>query len=58
LKAGEVGTVVMVHGEGVAYEVEFLALDGNTLAVVELDASKVRPPTGNEIMHSRKREGG
>ena len=54
LKAGDVGTVVMVHGESVAYEVEFLALDGNTLAVVELDASVVRPPAGNEIMPSRK----
>ena len=58
LKAGDVGTVVMVHGQGVAYEIEFLALDGETLAVVELDASKVRPPTGNEIMHSRKWECG
>jgi len=58
LKAGDVGTFVMVHGEGVAYEVEFLALTGDTLAVIELDASMVRPPTGNRIMHSREWAGG
>ena len=58
LKAGDVGTVVLVHRNGVAYEVEFLALTGDTRAVVELNASQVRPPTRNEIMHSRKWKGG
>ena len=33
LKAGDVGTVVLVHPGG-GYEVEFMALDGETLAVV------------------------
>jgi hypothetical protein len=33
LKLGDVGTVVLVHGaEG--YEVEFMTLDGETIAVV------------------------
>ena len=34
LRAGDVGTVVLVHQEGKGYEVEFVALDGETLAVV------------------------
>ncbi len=35
LKHGDVGTVVLVHPGG-GYEVEFMALDGETLAVVSL----------------------
>jgi Domain of unknown function (DUF4926) len=35
LKAGDLGTVVLVHRHGV-YEVEFMALDGETVAVVSL----------------------
>ena len=34
LKAGDVGTVVMVHREGEGFEVEFMALNGETIAVV------------------------
>lgn len=33
LKAGDVRTVVHVHKEGKAFEVEFLTLSGDTLAV-------------------------
>ena len=36
LAAGHVGTVVQVHGDGKAYEVEFVALDGETVTVVTL----------------------
>jgi len=32
-----------VHEGGVGYEVEFIALDGETLAVTTLDADRVRP---------------
>ena len=34
LEPGDVGTVVHVYHDGQAYEVEFLALDGHTAAVV------------------------
>ena len=34
LKSGDVGTVVHVHKGGAAYEVEFMTLDGHTVAVV------------------------
>jgi hypothetical protein len=33
LEAGDVGTVVHIHRDGEAYEVEFMTLAGNTLAV-------------------------
>lgn len=54
LEAGDVGTVVHVYKDGQAYEVEFLALDGHTAAVVTLEASQVRPVTRREITHARQ----
>jgi len=53
LQAGDVGTVVHVHRGGEAYEVEFVALDGETVAVVTLLASQVRPIARREITHAR-----
>lgn len=53
LEAGDVGTVVHVYEDGLAYEVEFLALDGHTAAVVTVEASQVRPVSRNEITHAR-----
>ena len=43
LKAGDVGTVVHVHGSGMGFEVEFVALDGETIAVTTLTPSELRP---------------
>jgi hypothetical protein len=34
LEAGDVGTVVHLYGDGLAYEVEFTTPDGKTAAVV------------------------
>jgi len=36
LKAGDVGTVVHVYGEGEGYEVEFVGGEGETVAAVTL----------------------
>ena len=49
LQAGDIGTVVLVHQEGAGYEVEFVALDGEKLAVVSLFAAQVRPIAPREI---------
>jgi uncharacterized protein DUF4926 len=54
LKAGDVGTVVHIHRKGEAYEVEFVSLDGETLAGVTLMANQVRPATSGEIAHARE----
>ena len=52
LKRGDVGAVVMVHSsEG--YEVDFMTLDGETVAVTSLAADKVRPIARGEIAHAR-----
>ncbi len=53
LTAGDVGTVVHVYGDGRAYEVEFITLDGQTAAVVTLEASQVRSVAPREITHAR-----
>jgi hypothetical protein len=53
LKAGDVGTVVHVYDKRRAYEVEFLTLDGETVAVTTLEAGQVRPVQKREITHAR-----
>jgi hypothetical protein len=53
LTSGDIGTVVLVHKEGKGYEVEFTTLDGETVAVVTLEASQVRPSKPREIAHVR-----
>ena len=53
LKPGDIGTVVLVHRGGAGYEVEFTALDGETVAVVSLFAHQVRPAERREIAHVR-----
>src|ERR1700751_6367939 len=53
LAVGDVGTVVLVHQRGVGYAVEFTTLSGDTVAVVTLDASDVRPVGAREIVHAR-----
>jgi hypothetical protein len=56
LKAGDVGTVLHVHRGGEAFEVEFLTLVGETVAVTTLSASQVRSVTNRDITHARPRE--
>jgi Domain of unknown function (DUF4926) len=53
LKAGDVGTVVHIYGDGKAYEVEFVTLEGRTAAVVTLEAAQIRPVRPREIPHAR-----
>ena len=53
LAAGDIGTVVLVHDEGKGYEVEFMTLDGETIAVATLRAEQVRPVQHDEIAHAR-----
>ena len=53
LEAGDVGVVVHVHRGGEAYEVEFLSLDGATVAVETLSAEQVRAANRRDIPHVR-----
>ena len=52
LQRGDVGTVALVHSRA-GYEVEFMALDGETLAVVSLAQDHLRPIVRREIVHAR-----
>jgi uncharacterized protein DUF4926 len=52
LEAGDLGTVVLAHRHG-GYEVEFMTLAGETMAVVSLSPDQVRPVGRREIAHSR-----
>lgn len=54
LEAGDVGTIVHVYRDGAAYEVEFTTLNGDTAAVVTVEASQVRPVHEREITHARE----
>ena len=36
LMRGDVGTAVLVHGKGKAFEVEFVGYDGHTVALLTL----------------------
>jgi hypothetical protein len=53
LKAGDVGTVVMVLAPDEAFEVEFMTLAGDTLAVTTLQAEDLRPVLPSEVAHAR-----
>ena len=57
LEAGDVGTVVHVHKGGEAFEVEFVKLNDETVAVTTLLASQVRPVHRREITHARSLSG-
>lgn len=54
LEAGDVGVVVHVHREGKAYEVEFMSLDGGTLAIETLEAQQVREARSRDVPHVRE----
>ena len=54
LETGDVGTVVHIYNDGLAYEVEFTTLNGDTAAVVTVEAAQVRPVHKREITHARE----
>ncbi|MGL4619605.1 DUF4926 domain-containing protein [Chroococcidiopsis sp.] len=53
LEKGDIGTVVLVHQNRQGYEVEFMTLDGETVAIVSLSNEQVRSVGGREIAHVR-----
>ncbi|MCS4199830.1 DUF4926 domain-containing protein [Salinibacter ruber] len=56
LEPGDVGTVVHVYSEGEAFEVEFVTLTGDTVAVLAIDRDEVRPVQSRELTHARSME--
>ena len=53
LEPGDVGTIVHVHDNGRAYEVEFVSLDGGTSLIVTASAEKLRAVRKLETPHAR-----
>jgi hypothetical protein len=56
LRSGDVGTAVLVHGDGAGFEVEFVGYDGHTIALLTLDRAQVRPLAARDIPHARQVE--
>jgi len=54
LKCGDVGAAVMVHGDGKAFEVEFIDYDGRTFALLTLERTQVRALHAGDIPHARQ----
>ena len=53
LRAGDVGAVVHCYGDGETFEVEFVAGEGGTIAVITLSETDLRPMHREEILHVR-----
>ncbi len=55
LAAGDVGTVVHIHGDHDGYEVEFMTLTGDTIALASVRAAAVRAVASRDVVHVRER---
>lgn len=54
LKAGDIGTVVHIHQSGTGYEVEFMTLAGETVAIVTLLPGQLRAISRHDLAHVRE----
>jgi hypothetical protein len=54
LKAGDVGAVVAVYGDGAGYEVEFTTFKGQTVSLVTLEPHLIRPVGERDIIATRE----
>ncbi|MEM8893205.1 MAG: DUF4926 domain-containing protein [Bacteroidota bacterium] len=54
LLAGDIGTVVLIHDNTSAFEIEFFTLDGQTRCVETLLANRVRRVQSNEVAQVRQ----
>ena len=54
LKSGDVGAVVHLYSDRSACEVEFVAAEGRTVAVMTLPMDDIRPMSKDEILHVRE----
>ena len=54
LQAGDVGTVIHIHREVPAYEVEFITLTGQTVALATVLPTQSRSVGRRDISHVRE----
>ena len=53
LKSGDVGTIIHIHPNEEALVVEFMSLDGDTVAIATVLPSQARPVTNADFTHAR-----
>lgn len=56
LKTGDVGTIVHIYPQGVAFEVEFVSLTGDTAAMATVPVAHLRAVTSQDMTHARLME--
>ena len=54
LVPGDVGCIIHVHDSGIAYVVEFAALDGETIDIATVGPEQVRAATARDLTHARE----
>ena len=54
LISGDIGTVVHIHSGETGYEVEFITLAGQTVAIVTLLPNQIRAITPHDLAHVRE----
>lgn len=54
LKQGDIGAVVHCYRDGAAFEVEFVAAEGKTIALLTLNRADIRLSGGKEVLHVRE----
>ncbi|OGP75366.1 MAG: DUF4926 domain-containing protein [Deltaproteobacteria bacterium RBG_16_49_23] len=54
LERGDIGAVVHCYKDNLTFEVEFVAADGKTIAVLTLHQADIRPISGREVLHTRE----
>ena len=54
LERGDIGTVVHVYRNTVAFEIEFVTGEGESIAVLTLTPKDIRPMSEREILHVRE----
>ena len=53
LVKGDVGSLVFIHEDGKAFEVEFTTLAGDPLGVLTLAEDEIRPVSARDVPHVR-----
>jgi len=53
LKPGDVGAIIHIHSNEEAFVVEFMSLDGGTVAIATILSSQARPVNGADLIHAR-----
>jgi len=53
LRRGDIGTIVLIYGDSAGYEVEFVASDGSTVALITVSPSIVQFVEPGEVDPAR-----